>query len=49
MIVPLIVFELGAVAMTPPVNVTVPNSASVPWLEKVAAFVIVPPPLIAML
>ena len=48
-IVPLIVFELGDIAVTPPVNVFVPIKASVPVLEKVAAFVIVPPPLIATL
>ena len=49
MIVPLIVFELGDVAVTPAVNAVVPAKVSVPVLEKVAAFVIVPPPLIATL
>jgi len=47
--VPLIVLELGAVAITPPVNAVVPAKVSVPELEKVTAFVIVPPPLIATL
>ena len=47
--VPLIVLELGDVAVTPPVNAVVPIKASVPVLEKVAAFVIVLPPLIATL
>ena len=47
--VPLIVLELGDVAVTPPVNAFVPTKVSVPVLEKVAAFVIVPPPLIATL
>ena len=47
--IPLIVLELGAVAITPPVNAVVPAKVRVPVLEKVAAFVIVPPPLIATL
>jgi len=46
--VPLIVLELGDVAVTPPVNAFVPTKVSVPVLEKVAAFVIVLPPLIAI-
>ena len=49
LIVPLIVLELGDVAVTPPVNAVVPTKVSVPVLEKVTAFVIVPPPLIATL
>ena len=47
--VPLIVLELGDVAVTPPVNAVVPTKVRVPVLEKVTAFVIVPPALIATL
>ena len=47
--VPLIVLELGDVAVTPPVNAVVPTKVSVPVLEKITAFVIVPPALITTL
>ena len=40
---------LGRVAVTPAVNAVVPVRVRVPELEKVTAFVIVPPPLIAIL
>ena len=48
-IVPLILTWLGAVAVRPPEIVVVPAIVTVPELEKVTPFVIVPPPLIAML
>jgi hypothetical protein len=47
--VPFKLILLGRVAVTPAVNAVVPAKESVPELEKVTAFVIVPPPLIAML
>ena len=52
-IVPAIDLLLGAVAVTPPVNVSVSDASfpkvTVPVLVKVTAFVIVPPALIATL